>query len=319
MNLAHATGAQIRALCRSGQFDGPTAGLALGYAQTNLVILRRGSTYGKVEPWTLRVKGGQSKSRKVEIRAAGARSLHEVSRVSPPDLSSLPEETKDVVEAFERFCRLNPRPCPLLEVTLPGVPEARKLAPGSDLRTDLPRYRIIREGTTTDRPNSIVPYWTDDSVAYLIGCSFTFETALLAAGLPVRHIEERHNVPMFRTNIPCMPAPPFEGPLVVSMRPMTPEQAEKAARITAEFPSAHGAPVHVGDPAALGIRDIRHPDYGDPVTIHPDERPVFWACGVTPMEVILRARLDWAITHEPGHMFVTDVLDPSLRQMTAAH
>jgi uncharacterized protein YcsI (UPF0317 family) len=151
-------------------------------------------------------------------------------------------------------------------------------------------------------------------VAFLIGCSFTFETALLKAGIPVRHIEEGKNVPMYRTNMACTPAGSFHGPLVVSMRPMTAGHAEFATRITAAFTRVHGAPIHVGDPGAIGIADVNRPDYGDPVSIHPGELPVFWACGVTPMEAILNAKLDIAITHEPGHMLVTDVSDESLRE-----
>jgi uncharacterized protein YcsI (UPF0317 family) len=186
------------------------------------------------------------------------------------------------------------------------------MAPGADVRTDLPRYRVFRKGECVDRPVSIGPYWRADLVACLIGCSFTFETALLKAGIPVRHIEERCNVPMYRTNVACTPAGRFSGPLVVSMRPMTPLQAEQAAAITARLPRVHGAPVHVGDARELGIADVGRPDYGDAVTIREGEVPVFWACGVTPMEAILRAGLDLAITHEPGHMLVTDVRDESL-------
>jgi uncharacterized protein YcsI (UPF0317 family) len=217
---------------------------------------------------------------------------------------------------FERFCKLNPKPCPLIEVTESGCFEAKLTAPGSDLRTDLPAYRVYRNGELVDRCALIVRYWPDDSaaivkserlVAFLIGCSFTFEQALLDVGIPVRHIEVIRNVPMFRTNRECTPAGAFSGPLVVSMRPMTPEQAEVAARITERMPQAHGAPVHVGDPSALGIRDLNRPDYGDAVTIRSGEVPVFWACGVTPMEAIMRAKPPLAITHEPGHMFVTDL------------
>jgi uncharacterized protein YcsI (UPF0317 family) len=149
-------------------------------------------------------------------------------------------------------------------------------------------------------------------VAFLIGCSFTFESALLKANVPVRHIEEDRNVPMYRTNLSCEPVGPFTGPLIVSMRPMTRKQAGVAARITASFPRVHGTPVHIGDAEAIGISDLSRPDYGEPVTIRPDEIPVFWACGVTPIEAIMRAKPDLAVTHEPGHMFVTDTLDQSL-------
>ncbi len=217
-----------------------------------------------------------------------------------------------VARDFEAFCRANPKPCPILEATAPGRYEPATLAPGSDVRTDLPRYRVFERGGCVDRPMSIGPWWHEDSVAFLIGCSFTFEAALQKAGLPVRHVEEGRNVPMYRTNIACTPAGAFSGPLVVSMRPMRLEQAALASRITAAYPRVHGAPVHVGASDAIGIEDLASPDYGDAVTIRPGEVPVFWACGVTPMEAILRAAPEIAITHEPGHMFVTDQLDQAL-------
>ncbi len=246
-------------MCRRGQFTGPTAGVASGFAQVNLVVLRA-----------------------------------------------------DAASEFEQFCALNPKPCPLLETTKPGRYQPSMMAPSADVRTDLPRYRVFRNGACIDRPASIEKYWQPDLVAFLIGCSFTFETALLKAGIPVRHIEEGRNVPMYRTNIACRPAGRFAGPLVVSMRPMTPQQAEQSAQITARLPRVHGAPIHVGDPAAIGVAAIDRPDYGDAVTIRDGEAPVFWACGVTPMEAIIRAKPDIAITHEPGHMLVTDVRDESL-------
>ena len=217
-------------------------------------------------------------------------------------------------QAFTRFCELNPRPCPLLEVTPPGNPEPERLAPGGDVRTDLPRYRVYQDGVCVDRPTSIADHWTGECVAFLIGCSFTFEAAMLAAGLPVRHIHQGCNVPMYRTNRGCVAAGPFAAPLVVSMRPMTPEQAEEAERVTARFPGVHGAPVQIGDPQALGILDLAAPDYGDAVEIRPGEVPVFWACGVTPMEAVIMAKPKLAITHEPGHMFVTDRRDEELRE-----
>lgn len=216
---------------------------------------------------------------------------------------------RDVAGDFAEFCRRNPRSCPLLESTAPGDPEPRQLAPGADLRTDLPRYRVLRDGCCVDRPVHIRDLWGDDFVAFLVGCSFTFEAALLDAGVPVRHIAEGRNVPMFRTNMACTVAGPFAGPMVVSMRPMTPPQAERARAVTLRYPHFHGPPLHVGDPAAIGIADLARPDYGDGVSVQPGEVPVFWACGVTPMEAILHAKLKLAITHEPGCMFVTDRQD----------
>jgi uncharacterized protein YcsI (UPF0317 family) len=219
---------------------------------------------------------------------------------------------KDWAFDFLLFCQRNPKPCPLLDVTEPGDPEPRFVAPGSDLRTDLPAYRVWRDGVLEGETDNIVRYWRDDLVSFVIGCSFTFENALLAAGVPVRHIEEGVNVPMYRTNIACRSAGRFSGPLVVSMRPLTPEQAVKATRICSRFPRAHGAPVHFGDPSAIGIRDIARPDFGDPVRIKEGEVPVFWACGVTPHAALMEAKPPFAITHKPGHMFLTDLRDTDL-------
>ena len=213
---------------------------------------------------------------------------------------------------FLLFCQRNPKPCPLLDVTEPGDPEPRFVAPGSDLRTDLPAYRIWKHGELVDEPTDIIGHWRDDLVAFVIGCSFTFENALLTAGVPVRHIEEGVNVPMYRTNIACRSAGRFSGPMVVSMRPLAPAQAVKATQICSRFPRAHGAPVHFGDPAAIGIRDVNRPDFGDPVTIRAGELPVFWACGVTPQTVLMEAKPPFAITHKPGHMLVTDLKDTEL-------
>jgi uncharacterized protein YcsI (UPF0317 family) len=213
---------------------------------------------------------------------------------------------------FLLFCQRNPQACPILEVTDPGNPEARLVAPGSDLRTDLPAYRIWEHGECVAEAPDISAWWRDDLVAFLLGCSFTFEAALLQAGLRVRHIELSCNVPMFRTSIPCQPAGRFHGPLVVSMRPFPPPHAIRAIQITRRYPRAHGAPVHLGQPAAIGISDLLRPDYGDPVPVTADEIPLFWACGVTPQAALLHARPPLAITHKPGHMFVTDLLDSQL-------
>lgn len=213
---------------------------------------------------------------------------------------------------FLLFCQRNPKPCPLLEVTEPGSVEPLGVAPGADLRTDLPTYRVWRQGELVESPHDICHLWQDDFVSFLIGCSFTFEHALQEAGLPIRHIEQNRNVPMYQTTRPCRSAGRFSGPLVVSMRPMRPEQAIQATQICSRFSRAHGAPVHLGDPEALGIRDLQKPDFGDPVEILPGEIPVFWACGVTPQAALMQARLPLAITHQPGHMFVTDLRDADL-------
>jgi uncharacterized protein YcsI (UPF0317 family) len=214
---------------------------------------------------------------------------------------------------FLLFCQRNPKPCPLLAVTDTGSFEAKAIAPGSDLRTDLPGYRVFFHGECIDEPTDVKDYWRDDLVTFLIGCSFTFENALLEAGLPVRHIEMNRNVPMYRTDIACKPAGRFSGPMVVSMRPMLPEQAIRATAICSAFPQAHGAPVHFGDPATIGIADLNRPDYGDAVEFRPGEVPVFWACGVTPQAVLMQAKPPFAIAHKPGHMFLTDLRDCDLR------
>jgi uncharacterized protein YcsI (UPF0317 family) len=216
---------------------------------------------------------------------------------------------RDLAFDFLLFCQRNPKPCPVLEVTEPGCPEPAQVAPGADLRTDFPRYRVYRRGELVDEPADLLKWWRDDLVGFLLGCSFTFEKALLQAGLPVRHLETGSNVPMYRTQQPCRPAGLFRGPLVVSMRPMTPAQAIRAVHLCARFPHAHGAPVHFGDPSALGIRDLDHPDFGDVVEVRPGEVPVFWACGVTPQAVAMAVRPPLLITHKPGHMFVTDLRD----------
>lgn len=213
---------------------------------------------------------------------------------------------------FLLFCTRNPKPCPLLDVTEPGDPVPRLVAPDADVRTDLPAYRVFRRGELNAEPTDIREYWRNDLIAFLLGCSFTFENALMQAGVPVRHVEQECNVPMYRTNINCKPAGVFHGPMVVSMRPMTPNQAVRATTICARFPRAHGTPIHIGEPEAIGIRNIAKPDFGDPVEIRPGEVPVFWACGVTPQAVLMNAKPEFAITHKPGHMFLTDLKDTDL-------
>jgi uncharacterized protein YcsI (UPF0317 family) len=209
------------------------------------------------------------------------------------------------------FCQRNPKPCPVIEVLEPGRTEPT-CAPGADLRTDLPRYRVFRDGRLEEEPTDVSRHWGDDLVAFLIGCSFSFEEALFAAGVPLRHVERGCNVPMYRTSIPCAPAGRFAGPLVVSMRPIPAALVPTAVQVSARFEKVHGAPVHVGAPEALGISDLARPDYGDPVDVRPGELPVFWACGVTSQEVVLASRIAFCITHSPGHMFVTDLENAKL-------
>jgi len=214
---------------------------------------------------------------------------------------------------FTRFCELNPQPCPVLEILPPGCAEPAAIAPGADVRRDLPRYRVFRDGAPVAEPTDITALWRDDLVTFMLGCSFIAEAALMAAGLLLPHLAETGFVPMYRTDRPCVPAGAFAGPMVVSMRPFTPDEAARAAEVTAHYPMAHGAPIHMGDPAALGIADLSHPEYGRAVSMSADQIPVFWACGVTPQEAILLARPALAITHAPGHMFVADITAESTR------
>lgn len=218
----------------------------------------------------------------------------------------------DLAGDFLLFCQRNPKPCPLLDVTEAGNPHPLRAAPDADLRTDLPKYRVWEHGRLVAEPTEIRSLWRDDFVSFVIGCSFTFEEALLRAGVPVRHIELNRNVPMYRTTIPCSPAGVFHGPLVVSMRPLSPANVVRAVQITSRYPAVHGAPVHIGLPELLGIQDLSQPDFGDAVPVRDDEIPVFWACGVTPQAAIMSAKPPLVITHSPGCMFVTDLKDESL-------
>ena len=248
------TGRDVRLAARAGTLTGPTAGLARGFVQGNLVILP-------------------------EALAAD----------------------------FAAFCERNPKPCPVIGITEAGTPNVPALGADLDLRTDLPRYRVWRDGKIAEELSDISPLWRGDLVGFVLGCSFTFEDALISAGIPLKHVAAKTNVAMYRTDIACQPAGPFAGPLVVSMRPMSAVHAQRAIEITARFTSAHGAPVHVGDPEAIGISDLSSPDYGDRVEIAADELPVFWACGVTPQAAIAGANVPFAITHAPGCMLVTDL------------
>ena len=253
------TPAEVRAACREGRFQRPTAGMAPGFVQANLMVVPREAAFD-----------------------------------------------------FLLFCQRNPKPCPVVEVVEAGRVEPR-CAPGSDLRRDLPRYRIYRDGQLTEEVSDVTPHWRDDLVSFLIGCSFSFEEALTEAGVPLRHVECGCNVPMYRTSRPCQPAGRFSGPLVVSMRPIPAGQVALAVEVTGRFERVHGAPVHVGAPEALGIANLARPDYGDPVEVRPGEIPVFWGCGVTPQSVALASRLPFCITHAPGYMFVSDLRNVDLR------
>ena len=208
---------------------------------------------------------------------------------------------------FADFCRRNPKPCPLLAVSpMAGDVSLPELGPDIDVRTDISRYRRWENGVLVEEPTNLLNHWCSDHVAFALGCSFSFEEALLADGLEIRNISEGVNVPMFRTNLPCFSAGPFAGNLVVSMRPMTPKDAIRAIQICTRFPAVHGAPIHFGDPAQIGIKNLQLPDFGDAVSIKEGEVPLFWACGVTPQVALENAKLPVAFTHAPGHMLVSD-------------
>jgi len=250
---------QVRLDARHGKLKEPTAGLAYGFVQANLVIL----------------------------------------------------PAADAMD-FMVFCQRNPKPCPLLGVSTPGDTGIARLGQNLNIATDLPRYRVWTNGELTDECADVSHLWRDDLVSFALGCSFSFEQALLEQDLELRHITRGCNVPMYRTTVPTQPAGKFHGPLVVSMRPFKPADAIRAIQITSRFPDVHGAPVHLGDPALIGIHDLSKPDYGDPVDVKDGEMPVFWACGVTPQSVLMASKPAFCITHAPGYMLVTDLKNAEL-------
>ena len=215
----------------------------------------------------------------------------------------------DLAFDFLLFCQRNPKPCPLLEVVEAGSPEPRATAPGADLRYDVGKYRVYEHGEMVAEPLDIADIWQDDMVSFLVGCSFTFESALMRAGIRLPHVEQDINVSMYLTSIDTTPAGAFAGPLVVSMRPIPENKVVKAVQVTSRFPNVHGAPIHIGDPKAIGISDISKPDLGDAVEVKEGDVPVFWACGVTPQAVAMQSKPPLMITHSPGHMFITDIHD----------
>lgn len=208
---------------------------------------------------------------------------------------------------FLRFCQRNPKPCPVVGVSDTGDPYMRTLGEDIDIRSDVPRYRVFRDGAFTEEVTDISSLWRDDLVTVALGCSFTFENAFIANNIPVRHIEQDKTVPMFKTNIALTPAGVFSGEMVATMRPIHKDRVDDAFRISGAFPHAHGAPIAMGAPESIGIRDLDAPDWGDPVPVKSDEIPVYWACGVTPQNVLMNARLPFCITHAPGHMLIADV------------
>lgn len=220
---------------------------------------------------------------------------------------------KDLAYDFLLFTQRNPKSCPVLEVSDVGSRNLSYIAEDVDIARDIPRYRVYEKGVLTGEYTDVEKFWREDFVSFLIGCSFSFESELLEAGVPVRHIEENCNVPMFKTSIPCTPAGIFHGNMVVSMRPIPYEQVPKAVLVTGEMPRVHGAPVHIGNPEAIGITDVAKPDFGDPVTMKEGEVPVFWPCGVTPQNVVMNVKPELVITHAPGHMLITDIKNVELK------
>jgi uncharacterized protein YcsI (UPF0317 family) len=210
---------------------------------------------------------------------------------------------------FLLYCQRNPKPCPILEVLEPGITSPSLTCANADIRYDVPSYNIYRNGRLSESCRNLSNSWSTELVSFLIGCSFSFETAMKDAYIPLRHQELGCNVPMFITSIPTTPAGIFSGPLVVSMRPVNRGLISKAVQVTSRFPDTHGAPIHIGSPLSIGINDIYKPDFGDPVPVRSDEEPVFWACGVTPQAVAIQSSLPLMITHSPGHMLITDKRD----------
>ncbi|MDV7766658.1 putative hydro-lyase [Peribacillus simplex] len=259
INLSQATPAELRAMIRNNEWIKPTAGMANGYAQANLAILKKEHAFD-----------------------------------------------------FLLFCQRNPKSCPLLDVTEIGSPIPKFAAQSGDIRTDIPKYRVYKYGELVEEVTDISDYWEDDMVGFLIGCSFTFEHALLNNDISIRHIEEGCNVPMYKTNISCIEAGIFHGKMVASMRPIPQKDVVRAAQVTSRFPAVHGGPIHIGDPEAIGVSNIQQPDFGDAVTIREGEVPVFWACGVTPQSIAMETKPSIMITHAPGHMFITDIRDEKL-------
>lgn len=259
IDFSQATPTELRSMIRKNEWIKPTAGMANGYAQANLAILKKEHAFD-----------------------------------------------------FLLFCQRNPKSCPLLDVTEIGSPIPKFAAEAGDIRSDIPKYRIYKYGELVEEVTDISDYWEDDMVGFLIGCSFTFEHALLNNDIPIRHIEDECNVPMYKTNIPCIDAGIFHGNMVVSMRPIPQKDVVRAAQVTSRFPAVHGGPIHIGNPEAIGISSITQPDFGDAVTIREGEVPVFWACGVTPQSIAMETKPALMITHAPGHMFITDIRDEKL-------
>ena len=221
---------------------------------------------------------------------------------------------KEQAYDFLLFAQRNPKPCPLLEVTETGAREATICATDCDIATDFPKYRIYEHGELVAEVTDVADYWRDDLVSFVIGCSFSFESELVEAGIEMRHNTMGRNVSMYLTGVDCVPAGSMGGKMVMSMRPIPYDQVVKAVQISGAIPKVHGAPMHIGDPAAIGVRDLAHPEFGDPVDIREGEVPVFWACGVTPQSIVMNSKPAFAITHAPGCMLITDTKNIDLKE-----
>jgi uncharacterized protein YcsI (UPF0317 family) len=225
------------------------------------------------------------------------------------NLCILPQE---YAEEFRQFCERNPKPCPLIGMSKPGDPRIPELGADLDIRTDVPRYRVYEDGVLQEEVTDLKGLWRDGLVSFVLGCSFSFEEALMKAGLRLRYVDEGRNVPMYRTSVETTPAGRFRGKLVVSMRPFKAADAIRAIEITSRYPRVHGSPVHIGNPELIGIPNLAEPWAGDPTEVKDGELPLFWACGVTPQSVVLDAKPSLCITHAPGHMLVTDLKNEAL-------
>ncbi len=271
-------------------------------SERTVIYIMFNQKYAEIKPWSVRkmIADGE-----ITWQTSGM-----CSGYAQANLVILPQ--KDAYD-FMLFAQRNPKSCPILEVSDTGSRSLRFIAENADIACDIPKYRVYEKGSLTGEYTDIEKLWRDDFVSFLIGCSFSFESMMLEAGIPVRHIEEGKNVPMYITNIDCVPAGKFSGKMVVSMRPIPYDQVVKAVTVTEQVPSVHGTPVHIGEPSLIGIKDINKPDFGDMVTINEGEIPVFWACGVTPQSVVMNSKPDIAITHAPGHMFITDIKNTDLK------
>lgn len=251
----------------------------------------------------------QARARDVRMRVRRGEWRHQTSGSAPGivqgNVAIFPERW---AHDFLVFCRANPKSCPLISVSEPGNPLLPDLGRDIDIRTDVPQYCIFEDGQRVKVTHDIRDLWRDDLVTFVLGCSYSFEEALVAEGIRLRHLERGTGVPVFRSNIAMKAAGPFSGEIVVSMRSFNASDSHRVAQITSRYPLLHGGPVHVGDPREIGIADLMKPDWGDPVPVMPGEIPMFWGCGVTPQLAIERARLPFCITHKASHMLITDRL-----------